>query len=82
MDEDKITMSDEMHQEEARKIWPGIRRTIDKAVDAGMPVKIKAVRDTAVRPKEQAEDGRAHVVQHSFIKYIIVVDTGQENVSE
>lgn len=82
MNEDKITMTEEMHAQEARKVWPGIREIIEAAIAAGRPVKITAKRKSHLENKEKSEDGRVHVIQSPLMKYSITVDTGKENISK
>jgi len=80
--EDRITMSPEMHRAEVRKVWPGIRKVIDEAVEAGRGCQILMKRPTKIVPKEESTDGRVHVRQSPVIIYLVAVDTGQEVISE
>jgi len=82
-----ITMSTEAHQEEMRRVTPGLLKTIKDAADAGRPMKISTKRATIVvnkddRMKDVPEDGRNHVLQSGIIEIHFVIDTGKPVVSE
>ena len=83
LEQEKITMTPEQHQESIRAIWPPLRRTIEDAVIAGRPVKITTKRDTEVvgkdDPKAVGHEGQAPFVWQSRVVTInITVDTGDE----
>jgi len=78
--EGEVTMSPEAHKAHVQKIWPGIKGELEKAVEDGRVLYIRAQTDTKILPKEESKDGKVHTVMGDQVGYLFILKVPEKEV--